>query len=116
MPLAANRIRIGATYSWHELDWKTSEAGRSFLETKARQLLTIPFRVIEQRAGIRPSTKDRRPFVGWHPTYPAVGIFGGMGTKGVSLAPYLAHNLANHVVAGEEILEAVQIGRFSALL
>lgn len=116
MPLTTNQIRIGATYSWHELDWQTSEVGRSFLETKARQLLTVPFRVLEQRAGIRPSTKDRRPFVGWHPTYPAVGIFGGMGTKGVSLAPYLAHNLANHLAGGEEILEAVQIQRFRALL
>ncbi|MEZ0611787.1 NAD(P)/FAD-dependent oxidoreductase [Fibrella sp. WM1] len=119
LPLPAEsgraRLRIGATYAWDKLDWQTTEAGRSFLETKARQLLTIPFRVVDQQAGIRPSTKDRRPFVGWHPTHPAIGIFGGMGTKGVSLAPYLAHNLANHLTVGEEIEPAVQITRFQAL-
>jgi glycine oxidase len=111
----AARIRIGATYAWDNLNWQTTDGGRSFLETKARQLLRVPFRVVGQQAGIRPSTKDRRPFVGWHPTYPAVGIFGGMGTKGVSLAPYLAHNLANHLATSEEILPAVQIRRFEAL-
>jgi glycine oxidase len=110
------RLRIGATYLWDNLDWQTTEGGRTFLETKARQLLRVPFRVVAQRAGIRPSTKDRRPFVGWHPTYPAVGIFGGMGTKGVSLAPFLAQNMAAHLATGEEILAAVQIRRFEALL
>jgi nitrate/nitrite transporter NarK len=54
--------------------------------------------------------------VGWHPMYPAVGIFGGMGTKGVSLAPFLAHNLARHLAVQEEILPAVQIHRFETLL
>jgi glycine oxidase len=115
MPLSPTRIRIGATYSWHELDWKTTDVGRSFLETKARALLTIPFTVIDQQAGIRPSTNDRRPFVGWHQTYPAVGIFGGMGTKGVSLAPYLAHDFADHMLLGKEINPAVNISRFHSL-
>ncbi len=115
MPLSAMRIRIGATYSWHELDWKTTDAGRSFLEKKARSLLRIPFTVVDQQAGIRPSTSDRRPFVGWHPAHPAVGIFGGMGTKGVSLAPYLAHDFADHLVLGKEINPAVNISRFHSL-
>ena len=115
MPLSPTRIRIGATYSWHELDWQTTGVGRSFLEAKARALLKIPFTVLEQRAGIRPSTKDRRPFVGWHRTNPAVGIFGGMGTKGVSLAPYLAHDFADHIVLGKEINSAVNISRFHSL-
>ncbi|NID13216.1 NAD(P)/FAD-dependent oxidoreductase [Fibrivirga algicola] len=115
MPLSSTRIRIGATYSWHELDWKTTDAGRSFLETKARALLKIPFTVIDQQAGIRPSVTDRRPLVGWHQTYPAIGIFGGMGTKGVSLAPYLAHDFADQLLLGKEINPAVNISRFHSL-
>ncbi|MEZ0539295.1 NAD(P)/FAD-dependent oxidoreductase [Fibrella arboris] len=115
MPISRTRIRIGATYSWHELDWQTTDVGRSFLETKARALLTIPFTVVDHQAGIRPSTVDRRPFVGWHQTYPTVGIFGGMGTKGVSLAPYLAHDIADHLAFGKEINPAVNISRFHSL-
>ncbi len=115
MPISANTIRIGATYSWHELDWQTTDSGRTFLETKARELLRIPFTVIQQQAGIRPSTKDRRPFVGIHPQWPRIGIFGGMGTKGVSLAPYLADQFAGALWAGQEINEAVNISRFRSL-
>ena len=115
MPVSPGRIRIGATYAWHELDWQTTEGSRSFLEMNARALLKIPFRVVDQQAGIRPSTKDRRPFIGWHPTYPTVGIFGGMGTKGVSLAPYLAHEFADHFLLGKEINPAVNISRFRSL-
>jgi glycine oxidase len=115
MPISANTIRIGATYSWHELDWETTGAGRTFLETKAAELLRIPFTIIQQQAGIRPSTKDRRPFVGMHPQLPRIGIFGGMGTKGVSLAPYLANQFAGTLWAGHEINEAVNISRFRSL-
>ena len=115
MPIDATTIRIGATYSWHELDWQTTAAGRTFLETKALELLRIPFTVIQQQAGIRPSTKDRRPFVGIHPQLPRIGIFGGMGTKGVSLAPYLADQFAGALWAGQEINEAVNISRFRSL-
>ncbi|MBO0934946.1 FAD-binding oxidoreductase [Fibrella sp. HMF5335] len=115
MPINRTIIRIGATYSWHELDWQTTEAGRTFLETKARDLLRIPFTVVQQQAGIRPSTKDRRPFVGMHPQLPRIGIFGGMGTKGVSLAPYLADQFAGALWAGQEINEAVNISRFRSL-
>ncbi|MBO0930577.1 NAD(P)/FAD-dependent oxidoreductase [Fibrella aquatilis] len=115
MPINATTIRIGATYSWHELDWQTTGAGRTFLETKARALLRIPFTVTQQQAGIRPSTKDRRPFVGIHPQLPRIGIFGGMGTKGVSLAPYLANHFAGALWAGQEINEAVNISRFHSL-
>ena len=115
MPISPTIIRIGATYSWHELDWQTTGAGRTFLETKARELLRIPFTIIQQQAGIRPSTKDRRPFVGMHPQWPRIGIFGGMGTKGVSLAPYLANQFAGALWAGQEINEAVNISRFRSL-
>ena len=115
MPISPNTIRIGATYSWHELDWQTTGAGRTFLETKARALLRMPFTIIQQQAGIRPSTKDRRPFVGIHPQLPRIGIFGGMGTKGVSLAPYLADQFAGALWAGQEINEAVHISRFRSL-
>ncbi len=115
MPISPTRIRIGATYAWDNLDWQPTEAGRSFLETKACALLRVPFRVVTQQAGLRPATQDRRPFVGWHPAHPAVGIFGGMGTKGVSLAPYLAHQLADAWLLGKEIDPAVNISRFYSL-
>lgn len=115
LPVRDGLIRIGATYSWHDLDWQTTDDGRAFLESKVRSILTVPYRVVGQQAGIRPATKDRRPFVGRHPAHPAVGIFGGMGTKGVSLAPYLAEQFARHLLDGEELEPEANISRYVSL-
>ena len=75
----------------------------------------VAAKVVAQQAGIRPSTKDRRPFIGIHPTQPAIGIFGGMGTKGVSLAPYLAEQFARHLLDGEDLEPEANISRCVSL-
>lgn len=115
LPVRHGLIRIGATYSWHDLDWQTTEDGRAFLESKVASVLKVPYQVVAQQAGIRPSTKDRRPFIGLHPAQPAVGIFGGMGTKGVSLAPYLAEEFARYLLDGEDLTPEANISRCISL-
>ncbi|UFH53804.1 FAD-binding oxidoreductase [Spirosoma sp. KNUC1025] len=115
LPVREGLIRIGATYSWHDLDWQTTDDGRSFLESKVREILKIPYQIVNQQAGIRPSTKDRRPFIGLHPEHPAVGIFGGMGTKGVSLAPYLAEQFSRYLLDGEDLESEANISRCVSL-
>ena len=115
LPVRPGLIRIGATYSWHDLDWETTDEGRQFLELKVGEILKVPYQVVAQQAGIRPSTKDRRPFVGVHPTHPTAGIFGGMGTKGVSLAPYLAEQFSRHLLDGEDLEPEANISRYLSL-
>ncbi len=115
LPVRPGLVRIGATYSWHDLDWQTTDDGRAFLEAKVAAVLNVPYEVVAQQAGIRPSTKDRRPFIGIHPAHPAVGIFGGMGTKGVSLAPYLAEQFARHLLDGEDLEPEANISRVISL-
>ena len=112
LPVRNGLVRIGATYSWHDLDWQTTDDGRAFLESKLGAILKVPYQVVAQQAGIRPSTKDRRPFIGLHPAQPAVGIFGGMGTKGVSLAPYLAEQFARSLLDGEDLEPEANISRW----
>jgi glycine/D-amino acid oxidase-like deaminating enzyme len=116
LPIRDGLVKIGATYSWHDIDWKITEEGRTFLETKVRDILKVPFEIVAQQAGIRPSTKDRRPFVGLHPTQVTAGVFGGMGTKGISLAPYLAEQFCRHLMDGEDLEPEANISRYDSLL
>jgi len=97
VPLGNEIYRVASTYSWNPLDWENTEKAKEELIEKARNLLRKDFEVVGQKAGIRPATKHRRPIVGLHPQYPQIGIFNGLGSKGVSLAPYWAAHFFEHL-------------------
>ncbi|MBC7891775.1 MAG: FAD-binding oxidoreductase [Sphingobacteriaceae bacterium] len=119
IPKADGTLRVGATYVWPKpgfpLDWVTTTEGREFLEEKLRGWLKPEYTVLEQAAGIRPAVQGRRPLLGRHPEYHRLSIFNGLGSKGVSLAPFFADQLAEHLVSGKELDEAVNISRFFSL-
>lgn len=115
MPVESNLYRIGATYTWHDIDWQTTEDGKAFLEQKLQGLLKAPYRIVGQRVGIRPASKDRRPLIGLHPVFSTVGIFNGLGTKGVSLAPYFANQFADSLEGRKELDPEVNIERTFSL-
>ena len=56
--------------------------GKKILENKLNAILDVNFITIDHFAGIRPATKDRRPFIGTHPEFKNIGIFNGLGSKG----------------------------------
>jgi glycine/D-amino acid oxidase-like deaminating enzyme len=99
----------GATYQWHyETEAPTEQYKNEIIES-LHQILHIPFEIIYHGAGIRPSARYRRPFIGFHPLYPHIGIFNGMGTKGISLAPYFAEHFADHILNGSGLMADVDV-------
>ena len=113
--LSPDRWRVGATYNWRQVSEEITAEGRQELERKLQGLLKKPFRVVAQRAGIRPAVRDRRPLVGRHPAWPQVSIFNGLGSKGVMMAPYLAQHFAQYLAGGQELLPEINILRYIAL-
>ncbi|MEZ4908810.1 MAG: FAD-dependent oxidoreductase [Saprospiraceae bacterium] len=75
-------------------------------------MVKLDFEVVEHIAGIRPTVKDRRPVIGSNTQHPHVKVFNGMGTKGISLAPYFADIFVDHLLLGKEIPLNVSIDRF----
>ncbi len=84
---------VGSSYEWSFEHGEPTEGLRLRTEAALREWLKLPFRTVSHLAAVRPATLERRPFVGFHPQYPRVGILNGMGTKGCSLAPYFARQL-----------------------
>ncbi|MDR6560849.1 MULTISPECIES: FAD-binding oxidoreductase [unclassified Arcicella] len=115
VPLSQNTFRLGATYSWHELDFIPTHQGKEDLLMKYHKLMKPNLEVIGHLAGVRPATKDRRPFIGIHPDFPQIGIFNGLGSKGVSLAPYFATQFTEFLLFGKELSPEVNINRFTSL-
>jgi glycine/D-amino acid oxidase-like deaminating enzyme len=103
---------VGSTYENDYSDELPTNAFRKRAEFFLQNTLRLPYTVTDHFAAIRPSALERRPFVGMHPHTERVGIFNGMGSKGVSLAPYFAKELAGHLVNGGKLLDEVNVQRF----
>jgi len=113
MPTGEDNIYyIGATHDWNFHDALPSETGKNELEGNLRAVLNCNYEFVGHKGAIRPTVKDRRPFIGFHPEHPNVGIFNGMGTKGVSLAPYFAKHFVEHLVHNKDLMPEVDIHRF----
>ncbi|WP_138481864.1 NAD(P)/FAD-dependent oxidoreductase [Dyadobacter bucti] len=115
LPVSETRCKVGATYSWDPLDWQPAEAATKELESKLMPLMKLPYKIRSEVAGIRPSVRDRRPLVGIHPEHGNIGIFNGLGTKGVTLAPFFARQFAEHLENGKELNPLVNIKRYFSL-
>jgi glycine oxidase len=109
-----SRFLIGSTYS-HDTQPGNTETGLAELANKARALFKNDFIILDKNWGHRPTTPDRRPILGRHPTHQNVYIFNGLGTKGVSLAPFFALHFANWLEGKTELDSAVNIQRFYSL-
>jgi glycine/D-amino acid oxidase-like deaminating enzyme len=106
----------GSTYDNEYTDDQPSEGFRKRTIQQISNWLKLPFTVEDHWAAIRPANIERRPFVGMHPHQPLVGILNGMGTKGCSLAPFMAKQLADNLVLGTAIQPEAGLERFSRIL
>ena len=113
LPLGKDMYKVGATFNWVDKTDKPTEEGRIELEEKLKKVITIPYKIIDQSAGIRPTVKDRRPLVGIHPEFKNIAILNGLGTRGVMIAPTVAAHLVNHIEENIPLDKEININRFS---
>ena len=107
---------VGSTYEWNFKDLLPSVAFKEKVEQLLRHWIKLPFEIVDHIASERPANLERRPFVGFHPKFPSVGILNGMGTKGCSLAPYFAHQLVENILKNERINPLADVKRFTKIL
>ena len=107
--------RVGSTYKFEDQSPEPTAEARHELEEKVQVLTNSPYEVIGQECGFRPTVPDHRPLLGNHPERKPIITFNGLGTKGVSLAPYfseiLVHSLENNI----PVNKLVDIERYKSL-
>lgn len=111
-----NLFWLGSSYQWEYEHEHTTPEFYNQAKTHLDSWLKQPYKILDHKAALRPSTLERRPFVGFHPQYSSVGILNGMGTKGTSLAPFFANQLVQHLVYGFPISNDANVQRFSRIL
>ena len=115
LPMEKNQWRVGATYNFHDNEPGITEFSKNELDEKVKAISQFSYTIIGQQWGIRPTTPDRRPILGEHPEYKSVFIFNGLGTKGVSLAPYFSRVLIHLTENGLPVNKEVDIERYKSV-
>lgn len=111
VPQEDDTFWVGATAENRFTDDSPTPENAAYLEDRLKELVSVPYEIISHQAAVRPTVKDRRPFLGRHPEKPQLFIFNGLGTKGASLAPLCSKWLAEYLLSGKEIPKEVDINR-----
>jgi len=104
--------RLGATYEWHDLYSGPTQAATDELIGRVTRTMRHPVTAIDAQTAVRPNVADRRPLLGSYGYGTGQHLFNGMGSKGVMLAPYFAHQLVRHIWHAEPLDPEVDMMRF----
>jgi glycine oxidase len=113
LPIGEQRFVCGSNYQNRFDHPHPTEAGKAEILGHLEKVLRLPYRLLEHKAGIRPTTPNRRPVLGTHPELTYVHILSGYGTKGVLLAPYTSRLLTEQILGlNPEIPPEAGVERF----
>ena len=115
LPLGNDYYKVGATFNWKDKSISITEEARLDLQSKLEEIITVPYEIVKQTAGIRPTVKDRRPLMGVHPEYNNIYLFNGLGTRGLLISPYLAKQMYDFLEHGVDLDPECNISRFDNL-
>ena len=112
LPLGDGKFRIGSTYSWSNLNEEVEEKEVEKLVQNFRSFCSLPFEIIDSKAGVRPATKDRRPLIGASKVDERIQLFGGMGSRAIMCTPLLSEMYLDHLIHDSDIWPEVDMNRF----
>ena len=93
----AEKFLAGSTYDADFTHTIPSEHARDDIAGRLRELIRLPFDIIDHQAAVRPIVKGRQPVIGALADCPEAVIFNGLGSHGSLLAPGLARELVAHL-------------------
>lgn len=96
-------FKFGSTYL---LDFdcpEPQEKERKFLEEKLQEMFKGSYEIVSHKAGLRPCSFDRKPYVGRIKKGLNAYVFNGLGSKGYLMAPTLSKELVNHIIHNTEL-------------
>lgn len=114
IPLDNHLFRTGATFDNINLDTVPSlQAKQTLLAALTQTIPTLNSAiVIKQQANIRPTTLDKAPFIGAHPTHKNLYVFNGFGAKGSLQIPYYSQHFVQHLLNQTPIAHKVNCQRY----
>ncbi|WP_025743042.1 NAD(P)/FAD-dependent oxidoreductase [Aquimarina pacifica] len=115
IPLGNDYYKVGATYNNKDKTSAITDEAKKELQEKLERFLRAEYTVEDQVAGIRPTTKDRKPMVGSHPEHQNIHILNGLGSRGILIGPYVAKKLYDYIEYQKPLDGEINISRFKNL-
>jgi len=108
VPWSSDRWWLGTANFWNYDDETPTPEGLGRILDRFSEMYNLePGPVLEQMGAIKPTVKDRRPLLG--EVEQSMFVFNGLGSKGASLGPYFARQMAEFMVSGKPVLQSVNI-------
>ena len=105
MPMKDQIYWVGASYDNSDKNKIPTQRKKEWLIEKLESIITEPFKIVEHKANIRPTTVDRRPMIGSHSNFKNIYLLNGLGTRGILLAPTLSAWLYNQILRAHQFLK-----------
>lgn len=108
---------LGSTYEHNFEHEEPDEQGFEFMFSRFSKVhpeLASSSNIVNQWAGVRASTPDRKPIIGTLDKEMESFIFAGLGSKGLLYSAYGAELLKEHMLNNQTIPETVDVNRFKA--
>lgn len=105
--------------SSNELNFDSDAPTEAFYKSTVnalKRILKTDFDVKQHLSSIRPAAVERKPFAGIHPAHNQIAILNGMGSKGCSLSPWFARELAAHLISKKSINPLADVMRYANVL
>lgn len=113
LPIGNDNYFVAATFDWNDKTNTPTEAKKEELMAKLAKFLTVPYTVVGQKAGVRPTVRDRRPLVGKHPIHNNLFVLNGLGTRGVMIGPAMAQLLYDAIENNTTLPKEVDCERYA---
>lgn len=98
IPAGDQMFWCGSNYSWNYSNLDPDMEWQKQTITQLQQWLKLPFKVEHHIVAERPTTAGQKPITFMHDSLP-VAMFNGLGTKGFLMAPLLAKEFAEKIIA-----------------
>jgi glycine/D-amino acid oxidase-like deaminating enzyme len=109
-------FKTGATFDSEHINVNITKSAEDSLLTALR--LACPGleigKLIEHKAGVRPTTLDKKPFIGAHPKYRNLLIFNGFGGKGSLSIPWYSEIFIEAILGRQQLPADCDISRYYA--
>lgn len=106
----------GSTYEHKFQTEKPDDFGIEYISNRLFRVipkLKGKVKLIDQWSGVRASTPDRMPIVGYHPNFENCIVFAGLGSKGLLYSAYIGEKIGLYLSKNNEVLpEEISINRF----